>query len=432
MKTKRIFLIVLILSFVSAVLQANQIEVWLPGHSNEEMAIIKQLTEETFTKDTGISVSYTTLGWADIENRFLMAAVSGEAPDVGGAGALFIPELGLRGALVDLTSMADFSEVQSQSFPGFYRSLQYKGITFGIPYTATVTTAFQRDDVLRNLGIEKIDTWDELMQILPKMQANGTNFALQWFMSETLYADVNMFMWQRGADDYNEDLTKSGYDDPECIKAFTDYTDLYTKYKIPQEIPVFQAFLSGELALCLGYPPFYQNLTFSAPQIAGKWSMVQAPGYVMDGTLNRTTTGGGQALGIFSTSKRKVESWEFIKWITSEKTQLEISKRIMEQIKGSLFLPSNRGAVAKTAIAKEAALTFEKALTVCTSSVYGLVAPKHRRRYLQMAAQKTILLGIDPKTAITEAADEHNSEISRKQVEYDRFIKRLMEEQIRR
>ena len=46
-----------------------------------------------------------------------------------------------------------------------------------------------------------------------------------------------------------------------------------------------------------------------------------------------------------------------------------------------------------------------------------------------MAAQKAILQGMDPEKAIREAADEHNSEISRKQSEYDRFIKRLLEEQ---
>lgn len=173
--------------------------------------------------------------------------------------------------------MPDFEEVKNRSFPGFYRSLEYRGLTFGIPYTANVTVAFQRDDVLASLGIEKIDTWEELMAALPKMQANGTNFSLQWFLTETLYADVNMFMWQRGADDYNEDLTKSGYDDPECIKAFTDYTNLYVKYNIPKEIPVFQAFINGELALCLQYPPFTKICSFPLRSLTGSgaWSRLR-------------------------------------------------------------------------------------------------------------------------------------------------------------
>lgn len=424
--SKKLTILVVVLSLLSSIAFAKTIDVWLTGHMNEQLGIIQELTETNFTAKTGIAVNFTSLSWADNENRYLLAAASGEAPDVGGGGALFLPELGLRGALIDLSTMPGFEEVYSRSYPNFYRSLQYQGITFGVPYTAQVTTGFQRNDIFQELGLSEITTWDELKQALPKLQANGSNFSLQWFMTETLYADINMFMWQRGADDYNDDLTKSGYDDPEAIKAFTDYVELYTKFKIPTEVPVFQAFTNGDLALALGYPNFYMNLVHGAPQIAGKWSMVQAPGYIMDGKLNRTTTGGGSALGIFDSSKKKTEAWEFIKWITSEETQLEISSRIMSQIQGSLFLPSTRGSALKIDIDKESAVAYDNALSEATSSVYGLVAPRHRRRYLQMAAQKAILTGVDPETAMLEAAQEHNSEISRKQREYDRYIKVLL------
>ena len=395
---------------------AEKISVWLTGHINEEMNIIKEITETAFTAKTGIAVEYTNL-----------SAASGDAPDVGGAGALFLPELGLRGALMDLSQMPGFADISKRSYPGFYRSLQYKNMTFGIPYTATVSTAFQRDDLLNALGIKSIDTWDELRQVLPKLQAKNSNVSLQWFMSETLYADVNMFMWQRGADDYNADLTKSGYDTPECITAFRDYVELYTKHKIPKDIPILQALINGDLAMTIQYPNFFQNLTVSSPQLAGKWSMVQVPGYNVGGKLNRTSTGGGSAVGIFDSSKKKTQAWEFIKWLTDETTQLEISNRVMNQIKGTIFLPSIRGGVNKIPIDSKAAQVFENALNVATSSIYGLVAPRHRRRYLQMAAQKAILNGENPEKAIRDAAEEHNSEIKKKQVEYDRFIKKLLD-----
>ena len=425
--TKKLSVILLVLALISTMtLATDKITVWLTGHNNEEMGIIKDVTEASFTAKTGIAVEYTNLSWGDFETRFLLAAASGEAPDVGGAGALFIPELGLRGAMMDLSKMPGFNEVYNRAYPGFYRSLQYQNITFGVPYSATVSTAFQRDDILKDLGIKSINTWDELKQVLPKMQAKNTNFALQWYLTETLYADVNMFMWQRGADDYNADLTKSGYDDPQCIIAFKDFVEFYTKYKIPKELPHHQAFVSGDLALLIQYPNFYQNLIHAAPQIAGKWSMVQAPGYNIGGKINRTTTGGGSALGIFNASKKKNQAWEFIKWITDESVQLEFSKRIMDQIKGSMFLPSNRGAISKISIDAKAAEVFNTALNTSKSSIYGLVAPKHRRRYLQMAAQRCILEGEDPEKSIRKAADEHNEELRRKQVEYNRYIKELL------
>lgn len=425
-RLQKVFLLVLVFVVLGCLVIAESIEVWLTGHNNEELRIIRDITEAGFTARTGIEVDYTLLSWGDNENRYLMAAASGEAPDVGGAGALFLPELGLRGALVDLSTMPGFEEVKNRATPSFYRALQYKSLTFGIPYFSTVTVGYQRDDILQSLGFSELTTWDELRQALPKIQANGSNFALQWFLTETLYADVNMFMWQRGADDYNRDLTRSGYDDPECVIAFTDYVELYTKYKIPQELPLQQAFVSGELALALSYPYFFMNLTYGAPQVAGKWSIVQAPGYIMNGKLNRTTTGTGSALGIFDSSKKKQQAWEYIKWLTEEQTQLELASRIMSQIQGAIFVPANVGSATKIGIDQASGEIFNKALAESTTSVYGLVAPRHRRRYLQMAAQRAILQGDDPKEAILLAAEEHNSEISRKQIEYDRFIKKLL------
>jgi len=156
--------------------------------------------------------------------------------------------------------------VFNRAAPNFYRALQYKGLTFGIPYTASSTVAFQRDDILKEVGIKSINTWDELKQVLPKLQAKNSNFTLQWFLSDTVYSDVNMFMWQHGADDYDATLTKSGYDSPECIAGFKEYAELYTKYKIPKEAPVFQSFVNGELAMVLQSPGFYQNL-----QVNGVW-----------------------------------------------------------------------------------------------------------------------------------------------------------------
>ena len=66
-----------LLCVLASTLHAVEIDVWLVGHSNEQVEIIRELTEDIFTKNTGISVVYTNLGWADIETKYLMAAASG-------------------------------------------------------------------------------------------------------------------------------------------------------------------------------------------------------------------------------------------------------------------------------------------------------------------------------------------------------------------
>lgn len=421
-----VFLSLLLLSTFAV---AKPLEVWLTGLSNEELNIFKEMSAD-YTSKYGVEVVFTNLSWADFENRFILAAASGDTPDIGGMGPLFAPELGLRGAIIDLkATFPDFHEVYSRVPAGFFRSLSYSGAVFGIPYNANITLGFQRNDILSQLGVSTINSWDEMRNILPKAQAKNANLALQWGLSENVYADANMFMWQHGGDDYAPNLKSSGYDSPESIKAFKEYVEFYTKHNIPKEVPFFQAFSNGELFYMLQYQNTYTSLRSAAPQIAGKWSMVQVPGVYRDNKLVRTASAGGAALTIFEKSPMKKEAWNFIKWMTDEKVQAEFSRKVMATIPGSIFVPANRNAVLNLDMPKEDLLLMQRALDEGSASVYGLVAPRLRRRYLQFATQEAVLEGIDPEVAIRKAAAEHNAEIKKKEIEYSRFISNLLKQQ---
>ena len=421
-------LVLFLLSFVAG---AKTLTVWVTGVNNEILNVYKELTRETFTSQTGIDVEYTNLSWGDFETRFIMAAASGDAPDVGGMGPLFAPELGIRGAVIDLkATFSDFDEVVAKLYPAVFRSLSYEGCVFGIPYDANFSmAAFQRDDILSELGVSSIDTWDEMRKILPKLQAKGSNMSLAWQLSTDLYDDLNMLMWQNGGDDYTPDLKRSGYDQPDTIRGFIDYVELYTKHKIARAHPQIQGFSDGSLFYFVQQPGWYANLKMSHPQLAGKWSLVQVPGIVKDGSLNRTSSVAGDALTIFKTSKMKTEAWDFIKWITSTPTQIELAKRSMARVAGTMVLPADLDAIMQVGLPQEDLAVYQNALQVGTTSVYGLVAPRHRRRYLQMAAEEAILYNVDPETAIRKYANEHNQELRKKEVEYARFIKVLLEQQ---
>ena len=143
-----VFLSLLLLSTFAV---AKPLEVWLTGLSNEELNIFKEMSAD-YTSKYGVEVVFTNLSWADFENRFILAAASGDTPDIGGMGPLFAPELGLRGAIIDLkATFPDFHEVYSRVPAGFFRSLSYSGAVFGIPYNANITLGFQRNDILSQL-----------------------------------------------------------------------------------------------------------------------------------------------------------------------------------------------------------------------------------------------------------------------------------------
>lgn len=425
MRNRLVFSLVLvfILAFWGS---ATTIEVWLQ-HTNEEMKVIRELTDQ-FTKNTGIEVIYTYVNPADSETIFLMAAAANTRYDVGSVGSLFAPELGLRGAVQNLGQFSDINIVKSRFAPKLFNSLEYQGLTFGIPYRSYLYVGYQRTDILAKLGIAPITTWDELKKVLPRLQANGMNAALTFGITESVYADVNLFMWQHGGEDYTADLTKSGYDLPGSISGFKEFAELYTVYGIPKQVVAFQAFTSGDIPIILQAGHFGTNLEVSAPQIKGKWQMTPALGTVKDGKLNIDTFIGGMALTISKDSKEPKAAWEYIKWLTSTEIQGEITNRLAQHIKGTLFIPANSDAISLAPVGQENANILKLQAQGSRASLYGLVAPRLRRRYLQFAAEEVVLLGKDPEEAIRKAASDHNEEIRKKTVEYDRFIKKMLEE----
>jgi len=427
---KRI-LVVLILSLLTIIVSAKTLTVWVTGVNNEILNVYKELTRESFTKKTGLDVEYTNLSWGDFENKFILAAASGDVPDVGGMGPLFAPELGVRGAVIDLkATFPDFDNVVKNLYPAVFRSLTYQSSVFGIHYDANFSMAgFQRDDLLADYGIKRLDTWDELKKVLPKLQAKGSNISLAWQLSVDLYEDVNMFMWQHGGDDYTPDLKRSGYDQPETINGFVEYVEMYTKHRIDRNIPHIQGFADGSLFFFVQQPGRYAKINITQPQLAGKWSLVQVPGTLRDGKLDRKSSVAGNALTIFKLSKKKAEAWEFIKWITSTPIQIELAKRSMARVAGTMLLPADLEAITKIDLPAEDLIVYQKVLKEGVTSVYGLVAPRHRRRYLQFAAEEAILNGVDPVVAIKKYAVEHNQEIRKKESEYSRYIKKLLDEQ---
>ena len=80
----------------------------------------------------------------------------------------------------------------------------------------------------------------------------------------------------------------------------------------------------GESPLVISDYTFYNQLQIGAPEIEGKWDIAPIPAMVMeDGTLNRSQASNGSGCLIFSNSKDKASSWEFLKWWTSAETQAD-------------------------------------------------------------------------------------------------------------
>jgi ABC-type glycerol-3-phosphate transport system substrate-binding protein len=145
----------------------------------------------------------------------------------------------------------------------------------------------------------------------------------------------NMLLYQNGGAYYNEDATKSALDSDVAVRAFKEYTEFYTDYKIEKVVPVDQRFRTGEAPIIISDYTLYNQLQVSAPDIKGLWGFAMVPGTVKeDGTVDYSVSSNGSAVVMMKQSKDYDASWEFMKWWTSTDTQLQYGRE-MEALMGA-------------------------------------------------------------------------------------------------
>ena len=129
-----------------------------------------------FTKEHGIKVRFSLL---PDESKLTYSYAAGTQPDMALGIASSVPfELGLRGALEDLTQFADFNEAIVDFAPGALVNLGADGAIYAIPETQDWQILYYRKDILDTYGLEVPNTWEEVIEMLPILQRYGANFCI--------------------------------------------------------------------------------------------------------------------------------------------------------------------------------------------------------------------------------------------------------------
>lgn len=310
------------------------------GSGRDQANVIKSLIDETFTNETGICVNVQLVDM----NSLLKAKLVGEGPDVaiqvantnGAAGAVLYTgndtpvNYGIRGAVLDLAEFDDYEEILERFPEASYLQFQYDGSLYALPETITYPVMFYRKDILKEIGLELPETWDDVKVAMTVLAKNQMEFGM--LPNEQLFASL---LYQNGGDYYNEDGTASALDSDTAVNVFKMFCNYYTDYKLDRATSVEERFRTGESPIIIADYTTYNNFAVSAPDIAGLWSFTQIPGTVQeDGTIDHSVACTGLASMIMSDTEYPEESWEFLKWWTSAETQTMYGRE-MESLMGS-------------------------------------------------------------------------------------------------
>ncbi len=309
---------------------SEQVTLWLTS-GRDQSQVVKQLADNYFTRDTGVSVNVRLVTMDGI----LPAVASGKGPDVAIGQEKALPvRYGMRGALLDLNQFADASEALGAFSPSAAASFILEDKLYALPDTQDFLLMYVRDDVLDSLGMEPPDTWEDLYNHMFDLHQNNLDIGLPSITDDTL--DVfYMLLFQRDGALYNDDLSATRLDEPEGIAAFQEWSELYTKYKVTEKMDLLTRFRMGDAPIVITMVSFYNKLALSAPEIQGQWSVHPVPGTRReDGTVVRSIGSTPTGSVIFRNAANPQACWQFLKWWTSAEIQQKYSQE-MENLQGA-------------------------------------------------------------------------------------------------
>lgn len=402
----------------------KSIKLWVNWGRDQAM-VLNSLIEESFTPETGIKVNLQITD-ASLINGIL----SGNAPDLQLHLARTEPvNLALRGALYDLTQFSDYDEVVTRFSETATVPYIYNNGVYALPDTQSFYLMFYRTDVFEALNLEVPETWDEFLAVTAVLQRNNMASWIPYTQisaSNTVNTGVgglNLFasiLQQNGAELYNEDRNHCFLDSKLSYKAFSYWTEMYTKYKMPTTASFYNRFRIGTMPLGIELYTTYTQLKQAAPEIDGRWSIATVPGTRReDGTIDKTVSGAGTGCGILSSSQNKEEAWEFLKWWTSEDTQLKYNNNV-ESILGAI----SRSTTATTGAFEQMVWTAADLKVLMEQRSYIKEIPEvagsyYVSRAVDQAFWSVVNDGEAPKDALMKWSDIANNEIERKIKQYE-------------
>ncbi len=416
---------------ISGVVDENNetVTVWV-NWGRDQAQVLNMLVQSSFSQQQpNIAVSIK------ISNATMIQGVlSGNGPDVTLMHSRAEPvNLAMRGVLYDMSLFKDtdpeYDAVMNRFHKGATDPYLYRDGLYALPDTQNFMTMFYRTDVFEELELEVPKTWEDFETVARILTRNNLDAWVPYTQimdvnsANTGIGSLNLFptlLMQKDLSMYNDTLTATSFTDPEVIAEFSEWTDYYTKLKLPYQLDFFTRFRLGTCPIGIAPYTTYNTLRDSAKEIEGKWKMVEIPGVMQaDGTINNSSAGSGTGCAILKGAKSPEAAWTFLKWWTDADTQLKYSNNL-ESILG----PVGRVAVSNMEALKNMAWDVDSLNTVLAAwdnvqEIREVPGSYYVARSLVFAFWNVASMSKNPKDMMQTWGEEADAEIKRKLEQYE-------------
>ena len=350
--------------YSQAGIEDEPVEVWL-AYGRDQAQVIRNLINNNFKAtalDANGNPKQVTVNLKLVAGGTLLPSIlAGKGPDVYlGLGAGEVINYAIRGALAPIDQMNGFDEIRSNFNEEAMMVLEIEcaGSTitrkdgtiknnqgheacttprtwddphcYGLPETQGFPMMFVREDILAELNIEIPQTWDDVKETIPVLQANNMEIAMS--------SDSNIFIYQMGGELFADDGMRINLDSNVALTAFEEMCEMFTMYSFPYQYDFANRFRTGEMPIGFAdYTGTYNQLKVFATEIEGLWSFYPLPGMVDEnGNINNDSVSGVSAVVLIAyDTTDAVEqaqanaAWEFMKWYVGAECQVSYSNEMV-------------------------------------------------------------------------------------------------------
>ena len=319
----------------------RSVEVWL-SIGRDQANVLRKLIDESFTPDTKIKIDLKLVN----SSVLLPATLSNVGPDVAmGLGNNIPVNYAMRSAVYDISQFDDFEEVTKRFKNSAMVPFEFEGGYYALPEQQVFLMLFYRTDIFEELGLTVPNTWEDVISMIPDLQKHNLEFYLPVPITQGAVMNLppnpifSTLFYQNDGEFYIDGNRRSGFDQGKGPEVFEMWTQFYTDYSFPVQADFLNRFRSGQMPIGITYYNVYNTLSVFAPEIRGKWDFVMVPGTEVDDgqggtTIRRDTVSTGTSIMIMNDCEDKDAAWEFLKWWTSTKVQVQFGRE-MEGILGA-------------------------------------------------------------------------------------------------
>lgn len=333
--------VALILSLAGGAAMAakTQITFWTMSLTPQFTDYIQGMVNQYEKMHPDVDVVWQDIPWNTIQQQFLTAVASGDAPDVINMPGAWVIGMAQRGALHNMEELVDKAD-RAKYFEGIWVNTLWNGKTWGIPWYVAPDVLFYNADIFKKAGLDPKKppkTWDEAIEYagIIKKKTGMYGFEPNFLLLNILERDGIYMLSDK---DQGRKVT---FNTPEAVSLVAKWVKVYKDGLVPPdvatnvraaELDAVKRFEAGQLGMLITGPQFALRVKQEAPEVYKVMEVAMLP-LGKAGTVRASI----QDLAIPRGSKYPKIAADFALFVTNAANQVQFSKLVT-------IFPSNRQA----------------------------------------------------------------------------------------